>query len=102
MEGCENPAKLFRALGDPKRIQILSRLKDGEKCACVLLEDLSLSQSGLSYHMRILCESHLVKGREEGKWVHYRLNAKGFERATAVLGELCPSDVPAEDSPLLI
>jgi ArsR family transcriptional regulator len=45
----------------------LELLRSGEKCACVLLEQLDLGQSGLSYHMKILVESGVVESRQEGK-----------------------------------
>ena len=67
-------AKVFKALCDPNRLAILELLRSGEKCACVLQEPLDLTQSGLSYHMRILCDSGIVTSRQEGKWTHYRLN----------------------------
>ena len=70
-------AKIFKALCDPKRLYILSLLKDGEKCACKLMEELAIGQSALSYHMKILCESNIVKGRAEGKWVHYSISESG-------------------------
>ena len=41
-------ADTFKALSDEKRIDILQLLQDGEQCACVLLEKLNLTQSGLS------------------------------------------------------
>jgi len=62
----QDQAKVFKALCDPKRIAILQLLRSGEKCACVLLDSLELPQSGLSYHMKILCESGLVSSRPEG------------------------------------
>lgn len=81
-------AKVFKALCDPNRLAILGLLRGGEKCACVLLEQLELTQSGLSYHMKILCESGIVKSRQEGKWTHYRLSAEGRERAVELLKQL--------------
>ena len=74
-------AKVFKALCDPKRLAILEQLRSGEKCACVLLEPMDLTQPGLSYHMKILCDSGLVTSRQEGKWTHYRLSAEGQTRA---------------------
>ena len=53
-------ARVFKALCDPKRLAILEELRGGEKCACVLQEPMELTQSGLSYHMKVLCESGLV------------------------------------------
>lgn len=83
-------AKVFRALCDPKRLSILEQLRSGEKCACVLQEPMELTQSGLSYHMKILCESGIVQSRQEGKWTHYRLSQAGLERAMALLASLMP------------
>lgn len=81
-------AKVFKALCDPKRLAILEQLHSGEKCACMLLEPMDLTQSGLSYHMKILCESGLVESRQEGKWTHYRLSPSGREKAVRLLQEL--------------
>ncbi len=81
-------AKVFKALCDPNRLVILELLRGGEKCACVLLEQLELKQSGLSYHMKILCESGLVTSRQEGKWTHYRLDGEGRDRAVELLKRL--------------
>lgn len=78
-------AKVFKALCDPKRLAILEQLRSGEKCACVLQAPMDLTQSGLSYHMKILCDSGLVASRQEGKWTHYRLSASGRDAAVELL-----------------
>ena len=62
----QKQAKVFKALCDPKRLAILEQLRGGEKCACVLQEPLDLTQSGLSYHMKILCDSGIVTSRQGG------------------------------------
>ena len=49
-------------------------LQQKEKCACYLLEELNISQSTLSHHMKLLCDSGLVDYRKEGKWMHYSLS----------------------------
>lgn len=69
----EQMVNQFKALSDLNRLKILSILRNGEQCACVLLEQLDLSQSGLSYHMKILVDSGLVSGRPEGKWTYYQI-----------------------------
>lgn len=81
-------AKIFKALSDEKRLMILELLKSGEKCACVLIDKMEMGQSGLSYHMKILCDSGLVTGRQEGKWTHYSLSKSGQEYAMRRLTEL--------------
>ena len=78
-------AKVFKAFCDENRLQILQMLRNGEKCACVLLEHLQISQSTLSHHMKILCDSGIVVGRKEGKWTHYSISASGSEYAKHLL-----------------
>lgn len=94
-------AKVFKALCDPKRLAILEQLRSGEKCACVLQEPMDLTQSGLSYHMKILCDSGLVSSRQEGKWTHYRLNGAGREKAVKLLLALTTPNTEQEGSCLL-
>ena len=60
-------ARIFKAFCDENRLQILELLRTGEKCACALLEQLHISQSTLSYHMRILCDSGIVSRPHRGK-----------------------------------
>ena len=57
----QEQAKVFKALCDPKRLAILEQLRGGEKCACVLQEPLNLTQSGLSYHMKMLIHTRGVR-----------------------------------------
>ena len=85
MENYQESDKIFKALCDPKRLAILEQLRSGEKCACVLQEPMELTQSGLSYHMKILCDSGLVVSRQEGKWTHYRLSETGRDEAVKLL-----------------
>ena len=81
-------ANVFKAFCDENRLRILELLRTGEKCACVLLEDLKISQPTLSHHMKILCESGIVVGRREGKWTHYSISPEGAETAQHLLDEL--------------
>lgn len=81
-------AKVFKAFCDDNRLRILELLRDGEKCACVLIDHLKIKQSALSYHMKILVESGVVESRQDGKWIHYRISKKGSDYATSLLKEL--------------
>lgn len=81
----EENAKVFKAFCDDKRLAILELLQGGEKCACVLIDALDIGQSGLSYHMKILCESGVVDARQEGKWTHYKISPQGSDAALALL-----------------
>ena len=73
-------AKIFKAFSVAIRLEILDLLKNGEECACNLLEELDLTQSGLSYHMKILIESGIVTAREDGKWVYYTISEQGRQK----------------------
>ena len=84
----EERAKVFKALCDERRQRILELLHGGEKCACVLIEEMDMPQSSLSYHMKILCESGIVTGREDGKWTHYQISRHGSEKAIELLKEI--------------
>lgn len=84
--------QIFKALADEKRLRILDHLKNGEKCACVLIDYMDMGQSALSYHMKILCESGIVSSRQEGKWTHYSLNKEGIKYASNRVLELSLSN----------
>ncbi len=78
-------ANVFKAFCDEKRLRILDLLRDGEKCACVLNDEMGMPQSTLSYHMKILCDSGVVEGRQAGKWTHYSISRQGMDSAAGML-----------------
>ena len=59
-------SKVFKALSDPVRIEILDFLRDGEKCVCDIIPHLGLIQPVVSRHLKILKESGMVRDRKEG------------------------------------
>ena len=81
-------AAMFKAFADENRIQILELLRDGERCACMLLEEMKITQPTLSHHMKILCDSGIVVGRKEGKWMHYSISADELGSVRNYLDEL--------------
>lgn len=81
-------AEIFKAFCDENRVKILKLLLSGEKCACKLLEALNITQPTLSHHMKILCDSGIVVGRKEGKWMHYSISKEGAKTAKACLDAL--------------
>lgn len=78
-------ALVFKAFGDENRVRIIQLLNSGEKCACHLLNEMAITQPTLSHHMKILCDSGIVVGRKEGKWMHYSISEKGTEIAHSYL-----------------
>ena len=85
-------ALIFKAFCDENRIRIMKMLRSGEKCACKMLEELNVTQPTLSHHMKILCDSGVVIGRKEGKWMHYSISGDGAKIAKDLLKELTSTD----------
>jgi ArsR family transcriptional regulator, arsenate/arsenite/antimonite-responsive transcriptional repressor len=86
----------MKALGDEKRLRILLRLTEGERCVCDLMDDLGAGQSLLSFHLRALKDAGLVTDRREGRWVHYSLSAAGLVELEEFLRGLREAAAAAE------
>lgn len=70
----ERLAHVFKALGDPTRVRLLSLIADsGEACICELTEPVGLSQPTVSHHMRLLVDAGLVTREQRGRWAYYRV-----------------------------
>jgi ArsR family transcriptional regulator len=72
----ERLARMFKALGDPTRVRLLSLIAahaDGEACICDLTEPVGLSQGTVSHHMKILTDAGLTSRDQRGKWAFYRV-----------------------------
>lgn len=65
---------IFKALGDPTRIQILNALFEDELCVCDLVEILGMTQSAISHQLGTLRKLHLVKYRKQGRMVFYSVD----------------------------
>lgn len=94
----EKNANVFKAFCDEKRLAILELLRSGEKCACVLIDQMEIGQSSLSYHMKILCKSGIVESRQEGKWTHYKISEQGSHEAMLLLKAITTPNATAEDT----
>ena len=66
--------KAFHALSDPLRIKIIESLRYAEYCVQDLCTHLHVSQSKLSFHLRVLKEAAIVRSRPNGRWTYYSLN----------------------------
>ena len=90
-------ALIFKAFCDENRIRILRLLQSGEKCACHLNEKIDVTQPTMSHHMKVLCDSGIVEGRKQGKWMHYSISPQGVKTAMAVLEDLTNVQPDGED-----
>ncbi len=79
-------ARVFHALSDETRLQIVGKLLTGEKCVCELTDALDAGQSRLSFHLKTLKTAGLVSDRRAGRWVHYMLRPDTLGDVARVLG----------------
>jgi ArsR family transcriptional regulator len=89
-EAAETLARMFKALGDPTRVKLLSLIAaapDGEACICDMTEPVALSQPTVSHHMKLLVDAGLATREQRGRWAYYRV-APGALRSLA--GALAP------------
>ena len=83
-----DPARLFHALSDETRLEILERLRGGERCVCELTDALDAEQSRLSFHLKVLRDAGLVHDRREGRWMYYMLCTETLAEAIEALSDL--------------
>jgi ArsR family transcriptional regulator, arsenate/arsenite/antimonite-responsive transcriptional repressor len=83
-------AAMFKALGDPVRLRLVSLIAShagGEVCVCDLTDRFDVTGPTISHHLKVLREVGLVDGERRGTWVYYRLVPGTLGRLAAVLGE---------------
>jgi ArsR family transcriptional regulator, arsenate/arsenite/antimonite-responsive transcriptional repressor len=67
-------SRVFKALADPVRLQLLSLIgahAGGEACVCELAGAFELTQPTISHHLRVLREAGLIDSERRGTWVYY-------------------------------
>lgn len=79
--------QVFRAIGDPHRLQIMQLLREREMSAGEILEALDVVQSTLSHHMKSLVDAEVVNARRSGKWTYYSINEEMISAAAGLLDE---------------
>ncbi|GAA1306118.1 ArsR/SmtB family transcription factor [Pseudonocardia xinjiangensis] len=81
-------ARLFKAMGDPVRLRLLSLIashEGGEACVCDLTDVFDLTGPTISHHLKVLREAGLISGERRGTWVYYRVQPEALRRLSAVL-----------------
>jgi DNA-binding transcriptional ArsR family regulator len=69
----ERASRLFRAIGDPSRLRLLSRLAQGEMCVTELATSEQESLSTISQRLRVLRSENIIVRRRRGKHINYAL-----------------------------
>ena len=75
-EDAKSLALLFKVMGEPARLQLLSLIAaqpTQEVCACELVESLGLSQPTVSHHLKVMYEAGLLAKERRGTWIYYRI-----------------------------
>jgi ArsR family transcriptional regulator len=87
-------ARMFKALGDPIRLRLLSRITsapDGEICVCDITgDDFNVSGPTISHHLKVLREAGLIDGERRGTWIYYRPQPANLRQLAGLLNVPAP------------
>jgi ArsR family transcriptional regulator len=85
-EAAAATAALFRALGDPARVQIVNLVATsaGSVCACELEQPLGLAQPTVSHHLKRLVEAGLLEREQRGRWAYFSLRRDAVAKLATV------------------
>ena len=81
-------AQVFKALGDPARLRLVSLIgahQGGQVCVCELTSAFDLTQPTISHHLKVLREAGIIDSERRGTWVFYWLVPAALERMAALL-----------------
>ena len=100
MDKIEKLVEIFKALSDPTRLKLVKALNDcepgvcegGPLCVNALANQLGVTQSAVSQHLRILKQAGLVRGARHGSFMHYSLDPGGLDKYKDALRETLGED----------
>ena len=93
-------AKIFKALGDETRLEIVRMLVGKERCVCAFLNAFSMTQPAISNHLRVVREAGVVIDSRDGRWIFYRLNPEAFQAIQLVCQNLLLDTMAVRVDPL--
>lgn len=85
---CKREAEIFKALGHPTRLWIVTQLADGERCVCEFVEAVGVDFSTVSKHLSVLRQAGVIADDKRGKQVFYKLRCPCILKAVACLQKL--------------
>jgi ArsR family transcriptional regulator, arsenate/arsenite/antimonite-responsive transcriptional repressor len=84
-------APIFKAIGDPVRLRLLSMIAStAEVCVCDLTDAFTVSGPTISHHLRVLREAGLVDCERRGTWVYYWIRPETLRKLSALLEIAAP------------
>lgn len=102
---CVPLAQMFKALGDPVRLRLLSLIASsagGEACVCDISAPFDLTQPTISHHLKVLRSAGLLDSERRGSWVYYRAIPEALHQLSAILqiegGTTTSSDCCVEET----
>ncbi len=81
-------AAMFKALGDPVRLRLVSLIAShpgGEACVCEISTTFDVSQPTISHHLKLLRSAGLLDCERRGTWVYYRVVPSALRQLSSVL-----------------
>jgi ArsR family transcriptional regulator, arsenate/arsenite/antimonite-responsive transcriptional repressor len=81
-------AAMFKALGDPVRLRLLSLIAShpgGEACVCEISATFDVSQPTISHHLKLLRAAGLLDCERRGTWVYYWVIPSALQQLSSVL-----------------
>ena len=100
MDNVEKLVEIFKALSDPTRLRLVKLLSEcrpgvcqgGPLCVNALANQLGVTQSAVSQHLRILRQAGLVRGARRGTFMHYSLDPEGLDKYRHALRDTLGED----------
>ena len=83
-------ATLFKALSDETRLRMVQAMarSQQELCECEIVPQFGLSQSTISYHLKVLRQAGIVECEKQGLWTYCRVNPRALMAAVKTLADL--------------
>lgn len=90
-EASQAVAHMFKALGDPVRLRLMSLIASVEEaCVCDLTPAFDLSGPTISHHLKTLRAAGLVDSERRGTWVYYWVKPESLALLSGLLGPALP------------
>src|SRR5690606_42009164 len=84
-------SQLFKVFSDETRLQVIDLVKNGDHCACTIINQLSITQPTLSHHLKVLSESNITKTSKKGNWKHHHIDGNHVKEMILYLQSILES-----------